>query len=269
MDGGLVGGGPLAGQFRLGAPFAFGVIDSDADRVYTGPDFFGTGQPYGAFVDAHYYGPGWQVDLNTWNQVLPDGETQVYSSMLYQGWAVVGCFNGVYTRFDHDTDPTPAAVVAAPRRRDPRGPVPYILPTKQAGAFTRTAASCGAPTRSCAATVDVELGARADRPAPHPAAGQLVRRRLDRRTRSSSAATATGCSSRAPTPGATRRRFGRASFADWHFTRRRRRSRGREFTIDAEPGMSAGSRLAVVYELFRRQRARRRPARRARLGAAA
>ena len=63
MDGGLVQGGPLAGQFRIGAPFAFGVIDSDINRVYTGPDFYGAGQPYGGFVDAHYYGPGWQVDL--------------------------------------------------------------------------------------------------------------------------------------------------------------------------------------------------------------
>jgi len=62
MDGGLEGGGELAGQFRLGAPFAFGVIDSDSDRVYTGPDFYGTGQlpseSQGAFMVPHE----WRVE---------------------------------------------------------------------------------------------------------------------------------------------------------------------------------------------------------------
>ena len=138
------GGGPLAGQFRLGAPFAFGVIDSDANRVYTGPDFFGTGQPYGTFVDSHYYGPGWQVDLNTWNQVLGD-ETQVYSSMLYQGPAVVGCFNGVYTRAAIDADAARGPRTWRPRPATGRCPT-SCRPSRPAP--TVDGASCGAPTRS-------------------------------------------------------------------------------------------------------------------------
>ena len=89
MNGTLDGAGPLRNRFQLGADFRFDVIDSDENRVYLGPDFHGTGQPYGLFVDAHYYSPGWQADLRTWNQVLPDGKTQVYSSVLHDGWAVV------------------------------------------------------------------------------------------------------------------------------------------------------------------------------------
>lgn len=140
MDTQLEGVGPsdLRAQFELGAQFAFGVVDSDENRVYTGPDFYGTGQPYGRFVDAHYYSPGWQVDLRTWNQILPDGETQVYSSVVSQGWAVVGCFNGIYqVTFDHETNPETRDRIdlwIADETR--RGPRPQVLPTKQAGRWT-------------------------------------------------------------------------------------------------------------------------------------
>ena len=43
--------------------------------------------------------------------------------------------------------------------------------------------------------------------------------------------------------------FGRASFQSLHLADVWK-VRGREFSIDASPGMSAGQRLAVVYELF-------------------
>ena len=42
--------GPLRNRFELGAQFDFGIVDSDENRVYCGPDFYGTGQPYGLFV---------------------------------------------------------------------------------------------------------------------------------------------------------------------------------------------------------------------------
>ncbi|MFD2352067.1 SDR family oxidoreductase [Nonomuraea ferruginea] len=128
MDGGLEGGGPMAGRFRLGAPFAFGVVDSDASRIYTGPDFYGTGQPYGTFVDAHYYGPGWQGGP----QHLEPGDRRHPGLLLdaLPGAAVVGCFNGLYTR-----DPARTADWLAAETRN--GPVPYILPTKTGGAFAQ------------------------------------------------------------------------------------------------------------------------------------
>ncbi len=236
MDGGLTGGGPLAGQFRLGAPFAFGVIDSDANRIYTGPDFFGTGQPYGSFVDAHYYGPGWQVDLNTWNQVLPDAETQVYSSVLYQGWSVVGCFNGIYTRAGD--------VGAFLAGETENGPVPYILPTKQAGEYRGRCEIWGADQRPLGST-EVTLTVR-------PL--DLLR---SKRTLAwdgiSFSTTARRDGNRlffeGPEAWGNAICFGRASFG-WSHLEGVAKIKSREFTLDAAPGMSSGGRLAVVYQIF-------------------
>ncbi|BCY12870.1 hypothetical protein [Actinoplanes sp. L3-i22] len=241
MDGGLIGGGPLAGQFRLGAPFSFGVLDSDANRVYTGPDFFGTGQPYGGFVDSHYYGPGWQVDLNTWNQVLPDGETQVYSSVLYQGWAVVGCFNGLYTRVPGRVDP----LIDAETRN---GPVPYILPTKRAGRFTGALEHWGADQK-LRGSVTVAL-------ALEPI--NLLRTKrvvtwhgpsLDRAFTVETRRDGNRLFFEGPDAYGNAIGFGRASFSSLHLNDVWK-VKGREFTLDASPGMSAGGRLSVVYELF-------------------
>ena len=138
MDTKLTGAGPLRNRFELGAQFAFGVVDSDEDRIYTGPDFYGTGQPYGTFVDAHYYSPGWQADLLTWNQILPDGITQVYSSVLHDGWAVCAVFNGVYKcTSDYDNDPSVKEFIDGwIADETERGSRPQVLPTKQAGRWT-------------------------------------------------------------------------------------------------------------------------------------
>ncbi|MFI7363945.1 hypothetical protein ACIBO4_17605 [Streptomyces sp. NPDC050149] len=252
MDGGLEGGGPLAGRFRLAAPFAFGVTDADDNRIYVGPDFHGSGQPYGTFVDARYYGPGWQVGLNTWNHVLPDGDTQVYSSVLYQGWTVVGCFNGVYRRTtDHDENPATREAVAAHLAAETRcGPVPWILPTKQSGTFTGECEVWDAHQKRLG-TVLVEdrltpldllrtehhlswSGSGLDREAT------VVRRR-------------DGTREFWEGPGAwgNAQAFGRANFPVWHFADGgAQRVVGREYALDATPGMSAGGRLAVTYEVF-------------------
>ena len=138
MNTSLEARGPLRNRFELGAQFDFGIVDSDENRVYCGPDFYGTGQPYGLFVDAHYYSPGWQADLRTWNQVLPDGETQVYSSVLHDGWAVCAVFNGIYKRtFDHETNPeTQKFVDDWIALETQRGSRPQVLPTKEKGAWT-------------------------------------------------------------------------------------------------------------------------------------
>ena len=138
MNGVLDGSGPLRNRFQLGADFRFGVIDSDENRVYTGPDFHGTGQPYGLFVDAHYYSPGWQADLRTWNQVLPDGKTQVYSSVLHDGWAVCAVFNGLYKVIDvGDTaEETQQFVDDWIDIETARAPRPHVLPTKAKGQWT-------------------------------------------------------------------------------------------------------------------------------------
>jgi len=248
MDGGLEGGGPLAGRFRLGAPFAFGVVDSDADRLYTGPDFHGSGQPYGSFVDARYYGPGWQVGLNTWNQVLADGDTQIYSSMLYQGWAVVGCFNGVYRRAD-DTDTRTRAEIDAFLAQETRnGPVPFILPTKERATY---AGSCElwSPGQELVGTVDVVTECE-------PV--DLLRTRLhttwsgalDRRFTVERRRDGNRCFVEGPDAWGSGQTFGRAHFARWQFARSAEEVKGREFAVDSAPGMNAGRVLAVAYEIF-------------------
>ena len=138
MNGTLDGSGPLRNRFQLGADFRFEVIDSDENRVYMGPDFYGTGQPYGLFVDAHYYSPGWQADLRTWNQVLPDGKTQVYSSVLHDGWSVCAVFNGLYKVVDlgANDQETQGFIDAWIRDETDRAPRPHVLPTKQKGSLS-------------------------------------------------------------------------------------------------------------------------------------
>lgn len=126
--------GALQARLEYG-DFAFDVRDSDQNRVYLGPDFYGAGQPYGALVDAHYYSPGWMADLRTMVHILPDGQTQCYSSLLYQGPTVLCVFNGLYrVAFDYHTNPqTRASIDDFVQSEVSRGPRPHILPTKQAG----------------------------------------------------------------------------------------------------------------------------------------
>ncbi|GIH80831.1 hypothetical protein [Planobispora longispora] len=240
MDGGLTGGGPLAGRFKLGAPFAFGVTDSGGDRVYTGPDFFGSGRPYGSFVDAHYYGPGWQVDLNTWNQVLPDGETQVYSSVLHQGPAVVGVFNGVYTRDPRETE-------ALLERETRCGAVPYVLPTKQACAYRGVCETWGADRErweDVRITIELEpvsllvTRVRVTWSGGLPRSYETLARRDGFRS-----------FYEGPDAWGNATAYGRANYVSLHLGGAEK-LKGREFMIDAEPGMGAGSTLAVVYRLF-------------------
>lgn len=134
MDTRLDAIGPLRARFEATA-FAFGVQDKGNDRIYMGPDFFGTGHPFGALVNAHYYSPGWTSDLRTMVHVLPDGETQAYSSLLYDGPTINGVFNGVYkVAYDYHTNPeTRARIDAFTAQEVIDGKKPHVLPMKQAG----------------------------------------------------------------------------------------------------------------------------------------
>jgi hypothetical protein len=135
MDTTLEATGPL--RYRLEArDFAFAVQDSDQDRIYLGPDFIGAGHPTGALVDAHYYSPQWMADLRTMVH-LPDAETQVYSSLLYDGPTIIAVFNGLYrVAFDYDTNPeTRARIDAFVAEETARSEKPHVLPAKQAGTW--------------------------------------------------------------------------------------------------------------------------------------
>ena len=125
--------------YRLEArEFAFGVVDSDRDRIYCGPDFIGAGRPFGLMVDANYYSPGWTSDLRTQVHILPDGETQVYSSLLYDGPAINMVFNGIYkVAHDYHTNPETKARIDAWNESERRnGKRPFVLPVKHAGVFS-------------------------------------------------------------------------------------------------------------------------------------
>lgn len=134
----LEGGGPLRPRFELGAQFEFAVQDSDAHRIYQGPDFYGAGEPFGMLVDAHYYSPAWQADLRTMVHILDDGETQVYSSLLYDGPTICAVFNGVYkVAFDYATNAvTRQRIDDFTALEKSRGPRPHVAPTKSSGRWS-------------------------------------------------------------------------------------------------------------------------------------
>ena len=126
--------GALRNRFEIGR-FDFGVIDSDNDRIYTGPDFVGSGSPYGTLVDSEYYSPAWNTHLRTVNHVVPELEMQVYSSLLYEGATLIGTFNGLYiVTQDHDTSPATRQRVADWLERERmEGKRPFVLPPKHQG----------------------------------------------------------------------------------------------------------------------------------------
>ncbi len=149
--------GPLRNRFEV-SEFAFGVNDTGKNRIYLGPDFYGAGHPYGALVDSHYYSPAWRAALNTINQILPDEVTQVYSSLLYEGPAILAVFNGVYRNaVDYDTNAeTRAAIDAFLEREKELASWPHVLPDRTSGTWTGTCDAYGAD-QSRQGTVDVEI----------------------------------------------------------------------------------------------------------------
>jgi hypothetical protein len=123
-----------------GDPWSFSLQDGERDRIYLGPDIYGAGHPYGSYVDAHYYVPGWQADLRTLNHVLADGETQVYSSLVYEGVSLVAVFNGIYkVAHDHATNPeTQQRIAEWCEAEKGRGLRAHNPPAKTAGRWTGT-----------------------------------------------------------------------------------------------------------------------------------
>ncbi len=130
--------GPLRNRFDTAmTKFEFGVIDSDQDRIYCGPDFYGSGRPFGLLVDSNYYSPGWNTDLRTINLVLPSHGLQVYSSQLFEADTLVAVFNGLYVvTQDHATNPETQKFVADFLAREEQvAKRPFILPPKHAGVW--------------------------------------------------------------------------------------------------------------------------------------
>ena len=128
--------GHLRNRFEIGR-FDFGVIDSDNDRIYTGPDLIGSGSPFGTLVDSEYFSPAWNSHLRTVNHVLPELEMQVYSSLLFEGATLIATFNGLYTvTQDYPDNPATRQNVADWLERERlEGKRPFVLPPKHQGAW--------------------------------------------------------------------------------------------------------------------------------------
>lgn len=116
--------------------FAFGVIDSDKDRVYTGPDFIGSGRPFGPLVDSEYFSPGWNVQLRTVNHIVPERGVQVYSSQLFEGNCLVAVFNGLYINTREEGPEIDAQVEKHLSDERRKAKKPFVLPVKHQGRWT-------------------------------------------------------------------------------------------------------------------------------------
>jgi hypothetical protein len=135
------GVGPIATRFDMGkSRMSFGVIDSDQDRIYCGPDFIGGGRPFGMLVDSNYYSPYWNTDLRTVNLVLPQRKLQVYSSLFHEGPTIVAVQNGLYTvTQDYGTNPQTQAFVSEFLDRERAiGRKQHVLPVKYKGQWRGT-----------------------------------------------------------------------------------------------------------------------------------
>ena len=229
--------GPLRARFEADK-FAFGVGDVGGDRVYLGPDFVGAGHPYGSLVDAHYYSPGWMTDLRTMVHVLPDGQTQAYSSLLYEGPTIVAVFNGLY-RMSNDYDVNPDSAKAIDlftvSERD-AGPRPHVLPFKHAGRWSGELAvhdPSGADVGRATATIDY-------RPL------SLLRAEVDLRVTGAIELAARFTRSRhgnrhtfeGPELYGNAIGYGRALYTTQHFYGRALKLRGRDFLLDDDYGLS-------------------------------
>lgn len=242
---------PAVDFHRLFTPdgFAFGVKDGDQDRIYLGPDFYGSGQPYGGLVDSHYYSPYWDCELNTLNWVLDDGRTQVYSSLLFEGPLLRYVFNGLYrVAHDYATNPqTRAEIDAFCERERVHGPRPHVLPAKRRGVFAgrmhvyRADQTClgeaavhitYTPTSLLTAEQTVEIEA--------PPESGLSRRYTFNRTRCGNRHTFHG-----PDVFGNGVAYGRALFIVQNFAGEALKLKGREFLIDE------GYTLANVWIMHR------------------
>ncbi len=115
--------------------FCFGVIDSDQDRVYTGPDFIGSGRPFGPLVDSEYFSPGWNVQLRTVNHIVPERGLQVYSSQLFEGNCLVAVFNGLYINTRDQEPATLKRIEDFLESERSQAKKPFVLPVKYAGVW--------------------------------------------------------------------------------------------------------------------------------------
>lgn len=236
-------GGALRNRLEF-TEFAFGVQDSDANRIYMGPDFYGAGQPYGSLVDSNYYSPAWGADLRTVVHILPDGVTQVYSSLLYDGPTICAVFNGIYlmaTDYDTNAD-TRRRIDAHTAHETDLGSKPHAAPAKERGHWTGSM-EVWSPSQELLGKNDVVI---THEPLSLVRARQTVQiegvtplRYSFERTRNGARHTYDG-----PDMFGNAISYGRPLYTVQHLTGNATKLRGREFVIDDDYSISA------VWEVF-------------------
>jgi len=235
--------GPLRNRFET-VEFAFELLDSDRDRVYLGPDFVGAGHPYGNLVDAHYYSPAWRADLRTMVHVLPELQTQVYSSLLFDGPTLFAVFNGVYLNAtDYDTNPaTKERIDAFCAGERVAGRRPHDLPAKQSGTWSGSVALYGPdqqPSGTAQVTITHEPFTLLRTRQTIEITGDLQRRWSYERYHDANRATFDG-----PDLYGNAIAYGRASYSTLHAMGKAEKIAGRDFLFDDRRSLSVNWKLS-------------------------
>jgi hypothetical protein len=82
---------------RIGArELVLRITENEHGRVYDGRDFDGSGRPYGRLLVGQDFIRPWGLDTVVAVQVLPDGESQLYSNFAHLGPRLVVALGGRY-----------------------------------------------------------------------------------------------------------------------------------------------------------------------------
>jgi hypothetical protein len=215
-------------------------------RVYDGPDFYGAGLPFGSLVLGADYCVPWTSDNQVAVHVLPDGKTQAYSTLLYQGPTIHAVINGIYRLSPPPGTPgapSPTELDEHRARERREGATPHTWPVRTRGRFRgELEAWSGDQTR--AGTVAVAI----DHAPQTPSRAEwtiTLRGALERSLRVTRVRHGASHFYEGPDLFGNGIAYGRALFTTQHLAREPRRIRGREFLLDDKGTMS------VVWEFLR------------------
>jgi hypothetical protein len=80
------------------------ITEADGRRIYDGRDFHGGGTAFGRLLLGQDFIIPWGLETVVAVQVLPDGITQCYSNLAYQGPRLIAVIGGVYATGVSDAD---------------------------------------------------------------------------------------------------------------------------------------------------------------------
>ena len=219
------------------------VAHLEDKRVYEGPDFYGAGYPYGSLILGNDYCVPWLADNRVGVQLLPDGERQAYSTILFEGPAMLGIIVGLYRQTkDYADNPQTRRDIAAFREAE----------------VAAATSVYGQPAGRSVWTGNLEVRDGGQKKVSHSQA-RLERQqqshfRWDNRLQLEGGLTCSYAWSNARHEGlwtcegdlwGNGRAWGRALYSTLHVRSETRRLKTREFLLDG------GRRLAVILEFYR------------------